>query len=129
MVYLNDDTVLTEPDQTDWWSIQEVLFFFFLMYNDWEWWAALLLSYFYDFVQTLPFVNNVSATEGLIVNPTQALIGIITFEKRFVIEPLMSKIGVLRKSFVFCRADLILSPIFFKPLVKVVFTPLNVFQM
>ena len=79
MVFDSDKTILTEHYQTDWWSIGHVLYFFFLMYADWTWWAALLLCYLYEGYEALPSITLVTPVDGLVVDPLQAYLGIITF--------------------------------------------------
>jgi len=67
-------------NEPNWESINQVLFFFFLMFHDWIWWACLFLSYFFQGALALPGIDDTNNEQGLITTPVQALLGITTFE-------------------------------------------------
>ena len=92
MVFAADETILTNPDQTDWWSVTHVLIPFFGMFYGLEWYIVLLLIYFAEGIEALPAVSGTTVTDGLIVDPVQALLGILTFiclEKLGFVTPIV----------------------------------------
>lgn len=72
-----DETVINNPHQADFWTTGHILYFYYLMRQGWVWWAALLLIFFFEGIESLMGWN--TPTDGLIVDPVQALMGIVTF--------------------------------------------------
>ena len=77
MVYEDDRTILTNQEQHDWFTIGHVLYFYFFMFQGWSWWAALLLSYAFEGAEVI--LGWVTVQDGLVVDPLQALMGIVAF--------------------------------------------------
>ena len=74
-----DHTILSNPYQPDYWSTSHVLYFYFIMRQGWAWWAALLLSFFFEGVVEGVLTSWTTVQDGLVVDPLQALMGIVAF--------------------------------------------------
>ena len=78
MVYEQDTTILTNQHQHDWFTIGHVLYFFFLMFQGWSWWACMLLCYAFEGLEAVVF-DFVTVQDGLVVDPLQAAMGLVAF--------------------------------------------------
>jgi len=79
MVFANDETILTNSDQPDHWSVTHVLLPWFFMLWGFPWYVPLLGVYFLKAIEALPFLDYATTTDALIVDPLQAIMGILAF--------------------------------------------------
>ena len=94
MVFETDVHILTNPDQSDYWSNTHVLIPFFMMLWGFEWYVTLLVLYFWKAFEALPGIDYAQTQDALIVDPVQALMGILTFLT-------MQEFGYMRVAFPF----------------------------
>jgi len=82
-VVQDDETILWQANQVDWWTSSHVMVPFFLMQTGLPWYWVLLIVYLWEGFEASQIIQNkvVSNTvqDGLIVDPTQAIMGIVTF--------------------------------------------------